>query len=127
MSQYFPLSCPNAHGAGIGTLSWTKIASTGMPGFTGPFPSTSLDKANGYSIVNERMLSAHSPPACISVTGYVNTAPQARQTIRLAQLVDLDLIALQDCISCHSERSGEPEFEESRNSRTLDSSSRSLS
>ena len=45
MSQYFPLSCPNAHGAGIGTLSWTKIASTGMPGFTGPFPSTSLDKA----------------------------------------------------------------------------------
>ena len=34
------------------------------------------------------------------------------------QLVDLDLIALQDCISCHSERS-----EESRNPRTLDSSS----
>ena len=59
---------------------------------------------------------------CQYSTAYRGTQPQS-----VPQLVDLDLIALQDCISCHSERSGEPEFEESRNPRTLDSSSRSLS
>ena len=44
-----------------------------------------------------------------------------------SELVDLGLKPLRGSDSCHSERSGEPEFEESRKLPTLDSSSRSLS
>ena len=44
-----------------------------------------------------------------------------------SELVDPGLKPLRGSGSCHSERSGEPEFEESRKLPTLDSSSRSLS
>ena len=75
-----PLSCPKCAWGRNWHPGVDYSSSTGMPGFTGPSPSTSLDKA---TVIHLLMLAgAGARASCLHLNhAYANTAPQARQTM----------------------------------------------
>ncbi len=79
MSQYFPYLAPMRMGPELAPCRG-RYASTGMPGFIGPSPSTSLDKATVIHLLMLAGTSARASSLRLR-NEYANIGPQPRQTL----------------------------------------------